>query len=239
VATLGAGLRNSVVDALNHQVKANYVLSPSSTNTMFFPTAAEAALSRMPGVAFVSGVRGDRANILGSAGVVAGVDPATIGRAYHFAWKEGSDAALSNLGDGAILDSDYATKHHLAIGSPLTLQTSNGTRGRFVVKATYHAPQADPVLPNVVISQAAFDRTFPQPKDVQAFVTVKAGADAPTIAALRQGLHDYPDAAIDARASWVTKQSKRFNQVLDLFYVLLSWPSSNAPESSGCSAPSA
>jgi len=43
----------------------------------------------------------------------------------------------------------------------LTLETSAGNTRTFVVRATYHAPQAEPLLPSVVLSQAAFDRIFP------------------------------------------------------------------------------
>src|SRR5205807_6000717 len=106
---------------------------------------------------------------------VAGVSPETIGRVYRFAWKDGSDTALSRLRDGAIVDSSYATKHHLRLGSRLTVQAPNGATRQLTVAATYHPPQAEPVLPSIVISQAAFDSTFPRPQDTQAFVKVDGG----------------------------------------------------------------
>ena len=89
------------------------------------------------------------------------------------------------------------------------------------VAATYHPPQADPVLPNVVISQAAFDRTFPRPQDAQAFLNVNGGPSAAMTAELKRALAAYPDAKIQTRAAWVTTQAKSVDQVLDLFYVLL------------------
>ena len=113
VATLGAGLRSSAKDALGKQVKADYVLTPSSTGSGSFPIQTATALARVQGVQVVSAVRTDRANVLGASTTVGGVDPATIGRVYRFAWKNGSDAVLSHLGDGAIVESSYATKHHL------------------------------------------------------------------------------------------------------------------------------
>ena len=221
VATLGDGLRNSVKDALHKQVKADYALTPSSTGGGSFPAQTAAALAGAHGVEVVSAVRSDHANVFGASTTVGGVDPATIGRVYRFAWKNGTDASLSRLGDGAIVNSGYATKHHLAVGSRFTLQAPNGTTQQETVIATYDPPQADPVLPNVVISQAAFDSTFPTPQDTQAFVNVAGGPSAAMTAELKRALTAYPDAKIQTRTAWVTAQSKSFDTVLDLFYVLL------------------
>ncbi|HEY2436130.1 MAG TPA: FtsX-like permease family protein, partial [Solirubrobacteraceae bacterium] len=115
----------------------------------------------------------------------------------------------------------YATKHHLAVGSRFTLQAPNGTTRKETAIATYDPPQADPVLPSVVISQAAFDSTFPTPRDTQAFVKVDGGPTAAMSAELKRALTAYPDAKIQTRTGWVTAQGKSFDQVIDLFYVLL------------------
>jgi putative ABC transport system permease protein len=221
VATLGAGLRSSVQDALGNQVKADYVLTPSSRGTMSFPTQTASALTRVHGVEVVSAVSSDRANVLGASTTVGGVDPATIGRVYRFAWKSGSDLVLSHLGDGAIITTGYATNHHLVVGSRFTLQSPNGTTRQFAVAATYDPPQADPVLPSVVISQSAFDTTFPTPQDTQAFLKVDGGASAVMTTQLKRALTAYPDAQVQTGTAWVTAQGATFNQTLDLFYVLL------------------
>jgi putative ABC transport system permease protein len=221
VATLGEGLRNSVKDALRKQVTADYVLTPSSRGNMSFPTQTASALARAHSVEVVSAVRSDHANVFGTSTSVGGVDPTTIGDVYRFAWKNGSDAVLSHLGDGAIVDSKYASKHHLAVGSRFTLQAPNGATREETVAATYDPPQADPVLPSVVISQAAFDRTFPTPQDAQAFVKIDGGPTAAMTTELEHALTPYPDAKIQTRTGWVTAQGQSFDQVLDLFYVLL------------------
>ena len=221
VATLGAGLRSSTKDALGKQVKADYVLTPSSTGSASFPTQTATALARTRGVELVSAVRNNRANVAGASTTVGGVDPATIGGVYRFAWKHGSDAVLSHLSNGAIVQSSYATKHHLRVGSRFTLQAPNGTTRQVTVAATYDPPQADPVLPTVVISQAAFDSTFPTPQDAQAFVKVAGGPSTAITAALKRALTAYPDAKVQTRAAWIKAQAKSVDQVLDLFYVLL------------------
>jgi len=221
VATLGAGARASLTDALHKQVKADYVLAPSTNSSKFFSPQAASALSGMRGVTVVSSIRADRARALGSTTGVAAVDPATIAQVFHFTWKHGTDAVLASLGGGALLDASYASAHHLTIGSPITLQTSAGNTRRFVVRATYRLPQADPVLPNVVVSQQAFDRTFPQPQDQEVLVDVRGGANPATTARLQHALGDYPDTTIQTRAAWIKTQGQSVNQILDLFYVML------------------
>ncbi|MBV8219173.1 MAG: FtsX-like permease family protein, partial [Solirubrobacterales bacterium] len=222
VATLGAGARNSLTDALHNQVKADYVLAPNSGGSKFFSPQAASPLQGMQGVAVASSIRADQARTLGGTTEVGAVDPATISQVFHFTWKHGGDTVLARLGGGgALVDSNYAADHHLTIGSPITLQTSAGNTRRFVVRATYRLPQADPVLPKVVISQPAFDRTFPQPQDQEVLVNVSGGANPATTARLQHALADYPDTTIQTRAAWIKTQGQSVNMILDLFYVML------------------
>jgi putative ABC transport system permease protein len=221
VATLGAGARSSLTDALHNQVKADYVLAPSNNGSKFFSPQAASALRVVQGVTVVSSIRADRARALGGTTEVGAVDPGTVGQVFHFTWKHGSDTALRSLGDGALVDSSYAVDHHLAIGSPITLQSSAGNTRRFVVRATYRLPQADPVLPSVVISQQAFDRTFPQPQDQEVLVDINGGVNPATTARLQHALAGYPDTTIQTTATWIKTQDRNVNQILDLFYVML------------------
>ena len=222
VATLGAGLRNSVSDALNKQVTADYVVTPNSTNSNSpFPTGEAKTLAALPGVRAATGLSSDRAKAFGKSTGIAAIDPAAFGSVYHFAWKQGSEAVLSGLGNGAIVDSSYAGTHHLSVGSPLTIESPIGRIVRLDVKATFHAPQADPLLPNIVISKQVFDGNFPQPKDEYAFVSVDGGANARTTAKLQHALAPFADTTVQTQSAWVAAQAQTVNQTLDLFYVLL------------------
>lgn len=221
VATLGAGLRNSVSDALNEQVTADYVVSPSSNGSTSFSTLETKALAALPGVRDATGIRSDRARAFGSSTGIAAIDPSLFGAVFHIQWEQGSSAALSRLDNGALVDSGYATKHHLQVGSRLTIETPLGRIVRLDVQGTYHEPQAQSLLPNIVISQTVFDRNFPQPQDEYALVNVVGGATAQATARLKQALAGYADTTVQTKAVWVSKQGTKVNQTLDLFYVLL------------------
>ena len=159
-------------------------------------------LAAVPGVTTVSGVRADKARIFGATESVAGIDPVTIAKVYRFAWKDGSDAVLAHLGDGAILDTTYAKHHHLSIGDPITIETSASVKRTFHVRATYH-PKFQAVLEGVLISRAAFDRTFPNPRQ---HVHVRQYVDG------REPAH-YPGA--DPRVRSLHGRDRRHEGVLD------------------------
>jgi putative ABC transport system permease protein len=223
VATLAAGLHASDTDALNRQATADYVVTPSSSSDSgLFPAAAGNRLATTTGVQVASSVRTDQALILGTSTSVAGVDTRTIARVYHFDWRHGTNTVLNRLGNGAIVDTDYANSNHLQIGSPLTIKTSTGRMATLVVKATYHPPQIDSLFKSIVISQTTFDRTFPSPENAFTFVDTAGGANPATTAKLKHALSSYPDATVQTKQTWVTTRAAKVNQILDIFYVLLS-----------------
>ena len=211
VATLGSGLKQSVTGQLEDQANADYVVT-SSTNEGAFPKAVGKALAGAPGVTVASSVRADKARILGETTDVVGVDEATIAQVYRFDWQRGSDAVVSHLGDGAIVDTDYAKSNHVRIGSRLRMRTPTGENRSYVVKATYKAPKIQPLFTGVLISQASFDSAFPQAKDVLALA--KGSSPASALAA-------FPDTRVETKAEYVQRAGKDVNTTLALFYVLL------------------
>ena len=220
VATLGAGLRNSVKDALGKQVTADYVLTPSTTGSGSFPAQTAPALTGC------TAWRSSRpfATIMRTSSARAHRWPAsTRRRSVACTGSRGTTAPMphSHIWAAARSSTRVRDQAPSGVGSRFTLQAPNGTTRQVTVAATYHPPQADPVLPKVVISQTAFDHTFPTPKDTQAFVKVGGGPSAAITAELKRALTVYPDAKIQTRTAWVTAQGKSFDQVLDLFYVLL------------------
>jgi putative ABC transport system permease protein len=217
VAVLATGLEGSLRDDLSRQVRSDLVAVPGgNADTSYISPLSERALASVPGVGAVSGVRGDKARVLGETVPVSGIDGRTIGDAYRFSWTSGSDRVLGHLRDGAIVDSSYAADHHLSVGSRLRLETSEGRSRTFVVRATYH-PRFDAVLPGVLIDRRAFDQTFPKPNDIMAFVN----AGSATAADLRKSVSSFTDVDVRSRAAWIAGEVDGIKEALAVFYAFL------------------
>jgi len=164
-----------------------------------------------------SSVRGDRAKVIGGSEVdVSGVEPETIATAYRFEREVGSDATPATLGsDGAIVRKDLADDEELAVGDRLRLLSPAGSEFEVVVRGVYEPAELDALLGHVVLSQAAFDRSFPRPGDLYSFVT------AASPAGLERALAAFPDAKLQTQDEFVEARSAWLGQIMNLFYVLL------------------
>ncbi len=216
VAALGRALVVSDEHAVASQVGTSYVVtSQSGWDTV--PRGAGLAAAGADGVGLVSSVRADRALVTGGGSIdVSGVDPRTIGRAYRFTWRRGSEQALGVLeGHGALVRQDLADEKHLQVGDHLQLRATSGKRVDLVVRGVYRPAKLDSLLGHVVVTQQLFDRTFPRPADLLTF------ADAMSEQALRTSLAAYPDARVATRAAFVEERTAWLSSMMNLFYVLL------------------
>ena len=104
---------------------ANYALTSQDTFTPL-TIAAEKAVAKAPGVTVVSGIRAGSAKVFGSVENLTGADPQL--HEGHPPRLEGRlERVPAELGQtGAFVDDKYAKKHHLHVGSPLTLETPTG-----------------------------------------------------------------------------------------------------------------
>jgi putative ABC transport system permease protein len=222
VATLAAGLQHSTKDDLTRQVRSDYIVVPSeSSNSGYFGVEAGASLAHVDGVSAVSAVRSDKAKVLGATVSVTGIDPATILGAYRFAWKDGSNAVLGRLGGGgAVVDTRYAKKQHLHVGSTLAVETSAGRTRTFVVRATYH-PRFQPVFEGILVDRTDFDRTFPKPHDAYVFVNAVGGVSDHTTAALQHALAAFSEVDVKTTPAWIKSQTDAIKATLTIFYAFL------------------
>ena len=73
----------------------------------------------------------------------------------------------------------------------------------------------DQLLGQVVLSQAAFDRSFPRPADLLTLVQVDSTAG------LEQALAAYPDAKLQTGDEFIASWTSWLKDTMSLFYVLL------------------
>jgi putative ABC transport system permease protein len=217
VAVLGAGLNGSTRSAVSDQLHAAYVVD--GNDGLPFSAVQGDELAATPGVRAASHVRSDMALVRGEEVAVTGLDPATIGRFYEFAWADGSSGrALAALGaDGALVTESYAAANGLAVGGRLALQTPSGERRTVVVRGVYDPPRVRELLGGVSIAQSTFDRAFPAPKNAFTFLD----APAATGRALEAQLRDSGDATLHTGAAYAEDATKDMAQFLAMLYVLL------------------
>jgi putative ABC transport system permease protein len=220
VAVLGAGLRSSFESAVNQVFHADYALT-SQNNFSPLATPASDALRKVPGVTAVSGVRAGDGKAFGKRVQVTAVEP-KMPQVIRVNWVQGSAAAADALGDdGTFVDKAYAKTHHLALGSPIRLQTPTGEYLNLRLKAVFDPPKGGSPFGQVTISSKTFDAAYPQPANIFTFVNMTGGVTPANTAKLEAALKDFPDAKIATESQFKKNQEEGINVLLNLLYVLL------------------
>jgi putative ABC transport system permease protein len=221
VGVLAQGLKSTFESSVDKQFKANYAITSENG---FTPTgvASERVVTKVPGVETVSGVRAGEARVLGHRTGITGVSP-SVGRVINVTWKQGGPQVPAALGDdGAFVDSDYAKKHDLTLGSPISLLTPAGKRLNLKIEGVFKAPKGGSPFGTVSISNGLFDRTYQNPQNVYAFILIRGGVSDANTAKLSNALASFPDAKVQTESQFKKQQESGINILLNLLYVLLS-----------------
>ena len=198
---------------------ADYVLAGQDGET--FAAKADESLSETAGVKLASGVRSGEALIGGDEGIIAGVDPATIGHFYNFEWTEGSSDTLAQLdGEGTIISDRTPTTRSSRSAAGSRSRRPSGDKRALVVRGIHDPPQIDSLLGDVVIGQQAFDAAYEAPKNSMTFVDAESGADQATIEKAAAG---FPGADLSTEAKFGKDRTKSFATFLSMIYVLLAF----------------
>jgi putative ABC transport system permease protein len=220
VAVLAQGLRASFEGAVQSEFHADYALTSQSN---FLPTSADATTAlRASGLAsVVAGVRAGQGRAFGKTVQVTAVDPG-ISKMILIKWAAGSGASLESLGaHGAVVDKSYATTHHLAVGSPIRLETPGGKFLDLTVNGIIDPPSGGSPFGRITTSSKAFDSVYPNPQNIYSFADVPGGVTAANTAKLTAALKTYPDAKIQTEKQFIANQEAGLNIFLNLLYILL------------------
>jgi putative ABC transport system permease protein len=221
VAVLGQGVRSSFEDAVDKLFVANYAIT--STGFGFEPFTKEAAnaVRKAPGVEAVSSIRDGEAKVFGSKEEVSAVDK-NMAKVIKLDWYRGSDAVPAQLGrDGAFVEKKYAKKHHLVLGSPIRLETPTGKFLPLKLQGVFKEPKGGSPFGTVIFSTQAFDASYPQPRDIYAFIDIRGGMTDANTATLKHSLKGFPGTRIQTQSQFKKGQEKFLNVILNLLYVLL------------------
>ncbi len=221
VSVLAAGLKTTFEDSVDKLFTADYALTSENG---FNPTstASEKALRGLPGVEVVSGVRAGEGKAFGKRISVTAVEP-DITSVIDVKWTEGGPQTPAELGAaGAFVAKSYAKDHALHVGSPIALQTPTGPTLRLTLRGIFDPPKGGSPFGDVTFSAARFDRAYPNPQNLFAFVKTSSGVSDATTAELNRALARFPDAKIQTRSEFIHLQESGINILLKLLYVLLS-----------------
>jgi putative ABC transport system permease protein len=221
VSVLAAGLKTTFGSAVDKLFTADYALTSQNG---FTPTsiASEQALRKVPGVEVVSGVRAGEAEAFGSRVTLTAVEP-TVSKVIDLKWQDGSASTPAQLGNtGAIVAKAFAKAHHIQVGSPITLKTPTGATLHMKLSGIFDPPKGGTPFGDVTISAVRFDKAYPDPQNLFAFVKTRGGVTDANLARLKQALARFPDAKIQTKAQFTKLQEQGITLLLKLLYVLLS-----------------
>jgi putative ABC transport system permease protein len=221
VSLLASGILASFTNAVDKiWTNADYAIT-AQNNFDPIPVSAANAAAKAPGVEAVGNVRTGDAKAYGNDFFATAVNPAG-GTMFKLEWKEGSQAVFSQLGsNGAFVDDGYAKRHKLHIGSPINLTFSTGVKKTFVIKGVFNPPTGGSPFGTVTVSQSAWDKLNPDPKNLYSFVRMRGGATTVNQAALDAALKDFPNAKAQTRQKFIDNQTAALKGILNVFYVLL------------------
>jgi putative ABC transport system permease protein len=221
VGVLAAGLRTRFENAVNQVFVADYAVT-AQNNFQPIGVASERALTRIPGVIVVSGLRAGSGRAFGSNINVTGAEP-QVSQVISVNWKAGSPDTPAQLGnDGAFVNTDYASAQRIHVGSPLTVETPNGTMLHLTLRGITNPPKGGSPFGDVTISAALFDRVYQNPQNLYTFVNMHGGVTAANTALLNNALNPFPDAKLQTKAQFTKNQEQGLTTLLNLLYVLLS-----------------
>jgi putative ABC transport system permease protein len=220
VAILGQGLRSSFESAVDKLFVADYALTAQNGFDPF-TTAADEAVGVTPGVTAVSAIRAGDARVFDNNISITAVEP-NVAKTVRIDWFRGDRSVPSKLGrDGAFVDKDYAKKHHLAIGSPITLETPNGTNLHLRVKGIFDPPSGGSPFGSVTMSAKTYDASYDDPKDLMTLVNIKGGVNESNTARLSLAVNEFPEAKIQTQSEFKKNQESFLNGLLNALYGLL------------------
>jgi putative ABC transport system permease protein len=221
VAVLAAGLKSSFESSVNETFNADYAITATNNFTPISTASAE-ALSKVPGVQVVSGVRAGSGRVFGELISVSGV-AGDVSRVITVRWQHGSQAIPGELGEsGAFVSKDYADSKRLRVGSALELEAPSGNVMQLHVRGVFAPPKGGSPYGQVTISAARFDAEYPNPQNLYAFIDIAGGATPANTRTLESALAGFPDAKLQTERQFKTNQEQGINTLLNLLYVLLS-----------------
>ena len=221
VAVLAAGITSTFRGAVEELWSdADYAVT-AQNNFSPIPASVAEGVRDTPGVEEVGEVRTGDAQAFGDPFFATAVTP-ELGPMLNMTWDEGSDDALSQLGnDGAVVDDSYAEDHGLRLGSPIELTFANGDTETYRIEGIFDPPAGGSPFGPVTISASQWDEHTENPRNLFAFIRMEGGQTDENQEALEGALDAFPNAKAQTREEFIDNQIGGLSAILNILYVLL------------------
>jgi putative ABC transport system permease protein len=222
VAIFAAGIKATIDEGLDNQVRAAGIV----TNQNGFdpiPDGVVDQLKGVDGVAAVSPIRLEPGKLVsdGKRVQISGIDPASAGEALALDWSQGTNDALSQLGDGdVIVGKDFAKSHDLEVDDQLAFITPSGKRVSYRLSAIYDANVQ--MLGQVAVTDESLVRDFASQDVLFALVVSDTGTNAEALKkAEEKALKGFPTAKAQTIQDFKDEQYSGVNTAVYIVYALL------------------
>jgi putative ABC transport system permease protein len=221
IATLTNGMKASNREAIEEQIAADYVVTSLDGYTPFVAAAGD-ALAGSPEPDVVTSVRSDGGQVNGSTAEIGGIDPGKIAEAYIFDWREGDESVLATFDErDAIVSSNYAEDHDIALGDTLTLRSTPDRTAEVTVVGTFEPPPFYPLLESVNVSTELFDSLYDRPRNRWTWANVAGEPTDESRAQMEEAIAGFPDTQLETREEWIEREDADFNEFISFLYVML------------------
>jgi putative ABC transport system permease protein len=223
ITVFAAGLKHSIDRAVDRGFTGQVVVQePNSDQGV--PFAAAGDIRRLPEIRTAAGIALTKARVPGVTNKtdVTAVSP-DLGRVYHVTWKSGPADAFARLGnDGVAVRKGFADKHNLHVGSRISVLTPTARRVSLTVRGIFK--DDGQYLAALTVSRPLAHSAFGVKNDI---VLVAAAAPGVTPERAKRAVAHVLDTSFQGakaytKAEFKKDQSNQVNQILGLFYALLS-----------------
>jgi putative ABC transport system permease protein len=225
VTVFAAGLKASIADAIDNSFQGE--LEIQNTNGFDpIPTAAAAAVRKVPGVQTVSTLQSSQIKVDGVGGKprATGLDPATATQVLSLDFQGDTSAqTLRELTSSeTIVDKSFADSNGLEVGDTIHALGQSGNRASFRIVG--EVKDSADLLGSLVVTQEAMARDFAVTQDTFDFVKLEPGVDPETVQNRIDALltQRFPTAEVLNQEELKQNQENQINPLLGLVYALLS-----------------
>lgn len=215
MAVFGASVSTSATSSVDDAVKADLIVSTTSSNgSGTFSDALAGVVSHVRGITTATTVYGGQFEVRRSLESLVAASTQGLSSTVILRMKAGSTRALA-AGD-LLIDSGTAKSDHLSVGSTVPVKFALTGASTMRVGGVY---QTNAVIGSYVVSQAFYLSHYRRP--LPAAVLLKTDRNPAAEQAVRRALAPYPFVEVQTRAQFDKSQTAAVNQLLGLVYALL------------------